>query len=99
LALNLSRARIDWQGALPQFQTIAVSSNFAEPFPYAVRVVTVDGGAWVSANRVTGLIGEPLTLTVNPAGLPPGTYQGTVSVILAGTGPQQVDVPVSLTLP
>jgi sugar lactone lactonase YvrE len=89
-------------GSAAQSQTLTVSGNFDEPFPYAVRVSTADGGSWLSANRVTGLTGESIQVSVNPAGLSSGSYQGMVLVTVSfpATGASQVvDVPVSLTLP
>jgi hypothetical protein len=49
--------------------SIATSANFAEPFPYAVRVSTADGGTWLSTNRVTGVLGEPITVSLDPVGV------------------------------
>lgn len=99
LALALSVGSIDWVGAGPQSRLIAVSTNFEEPFPYVVRVRTNDGGGWLTVNRVTGQVGEALTVSLNAAGLGPGTYRGTVSVIVAAGDSPQVDVPVTLTIP
>lgn len=85
-----------------QRQTMTVSANFAEPFPYAVRVTTADGGSWLTANRVTGITGEAITVTINAAGLAHGSYRGTIAVIVSvpvGVGTQELDVPVSLTVP
>jgi sugar lactone lactonase YvrE len=100
-ALKLSPDHIGWVGPSAQTPTqtwsIATTANFPEPFPYSVRVHTDDGGSWLSTNRVTGLVGEPITVSVNPAGLAHGFYQGSVSVALAiGT---QLDVPVELLVP
>jgi hypothetical protein len=96
----LSPNHIDAAGQLTQ--SVAVSANFAEPFPYAVRVSTVDGGSWLQSNRVTGLTGESITVTINPSGLEQGPHQGTIAVLffvpVVGT-PIEVDVPVSLTFP
>ncbi len=96
----LTPDRIGTSGALTQ--SIAVSANFAEPFPYAVRVSTNDGGSWLTTNRVTGLTGESFTVTVNPAGLAgQGFYHGTVAVLISipvGGSTIEVDLPVSLTL-
>lgn len=98
-ALRASPGRI---GA-PGKTVISVSANFAEPFPYAVTVKAADGGAWLGASRVTGLAGESVTVNVNPAGLAPGTYRGTVSLSVsipaADTGIRQVDIPVEITVP
>ena len=83
----------------PQTWQIATSANFPEPFPYAVRVTTDNGGSWLSVNRVTGLVGEPITVSVNNAGLAAGTYHGTVLVAVEGGVSQQVNVPVTLNVP
>jgi sugar lactone lactonase YvrE len=93
---------ISTTGSMVQTQTISVAANFAEPFPYAVQVSTTGGASWLSANRVTGLTGEAITVNVNPAGLAPGSYHGTISVTVSvapGEPYQEVDVPVSLTVP
>ncbi len=83
-------------------QRIAISANLAEPFPYQVRVSTTDGGAWLTTSRATGITGESITVNINPAGLAPGSYRGTVSILVSapiGATPIEADVPVSLTLP
>ena len=49
--------------------SIATSSNFGEPFPHAVRVSTADGGTWLSTNRATGVLGEPITVSLDPVGV------------------------------
>ncbi len=95
--LSLSPASVAATGA--QTLPVATSANFLEPFPYVVRVSTSDGGSWLSVNRVTGLVGEPLTVTVNPAGLVSGSYHGTVSVTAEGGVSQQVNLPVTLSVP
>src|SRR5271165_674717 len=80
--LQVSPAQIDVPGSTAQSQTIAVSANFAEPFPYSVQLSTNGATSWLSANRVTGLTGESITVSVNPAGLAPGSYQGIVSIVV-----------------
>jgi sugar lactone lactonase YvrE len=85
--------------------SIATSGNFAEPFPYAVRVSTTDGGSgsgvnWLGVNRTTGLVGESIAVSLNPASLAPGAYHGTIAVVAYISGSsQEVDVPVTLTVP
>jgi len=99
---KLSPDHVTVASSIVQRQTITVSANFAEPFPYAVRVTTADGGSWLTANRVTGITGEAITVTINPGGLVRGTYRGMVAVIVSvpvGVSSQEVDVPVSLTVP
>jgi hypothetical protein len=96
---TLSADTITATGSQPQTRPIATSSNFAEPFPYAARVSTDDGGSWLSVNRQTGLAGEPFTVGINPAGLASGSYHGTITVSVEGGVSQQVRVPVTLSVP
>jgi hypothetical protein len=102
-ALTLSPDHIVQAGTAVQTWSIATGANFVEPRPYVVHVRTSDGGRWLSANRVTGLTGEAIAVSVNPAGLKSGSYQGTVSVMVGGTVGagigQEVDLPVSLSVP
>ncbi len=97
--LTLSLDTITATGPQAQTRIIATSASLPEPFPYAVRVSTENGGSWLSVNRVTGLVGEPVTVSINPAGLAPGAYRGTVSVTAEGGVSQQVNVPVTLSVP
>lgn len=100
--LQVSPAQIQVSGSTAQTQSIAVSANFAEPFPYSVQVSTGGGSSWLSANRVTGLTGESIKVSIDPAGLASGSYQGVVSIVVyvpVGGSFQGVDVPVSLTVP
>ena len=97
-ALALSPNQISVTGSTPRTFLMTTSGNFAEPFPYAVRIRA--SGTRLSANRVPGLAGEPMAVSVNPAGLSSGTYTGTVAVILYLNGiSQEVEVPVSLSVP
>ena len=99
LTLALSVESINWVGAGPQSRVIAVSTNFQEPFPYVVRVRTDQGGRWLTTNRVTGQVGEAVTVSLDGAGLAPGAYHGTVSAMVAAGASPQIDVAVSLTIP
>ena len=85
-------------GTTPQTITVNLPSNFAEEFPYSVKVSTGNNGAWLSVNRVSGVTGEPIKITVNGTGLVPGTYTGAVTVTfpIPAATPQQVNIPVSL---
>lgn len=98
LVLKLSRDRVDVQGSVPRAQTVGVTTNFGEPFPYLVRIRTGDGGGWLSANRTSGLTGEALTVTADPTGLAAGVYHGSVTVVLVLPDGLQVDLPVTLTV-
>ena len=82
-------------------QRVTVSANFAEPFPFSLRVTTNDGGSWLTTNRVTGLTGESFIVSVNADGLAQGFYHGTIAVLVSipVTGDTiEIDLPVLLTV-
>jgi hypothetical protein len=56
------------------------------------------GGAWLSANRVTGQTGDWLTVSVNPAGLSAGVYSGTIQISIPGGATVGAALPVTLTV-
>lgn len=97
--LSLSLDGIGATGTQPQAWRFETTANFLEPFPYAVGVSTDDGGSWLSVNRSNGLVGEPVTVSVNPGGLGAGAYHGTVSVAAEGGVSSRVSIPVTLTVP
>jgi hypothetical protein len=97
--LSLSVDNISSTASQPQTLRVETRANFAEPFPYTVRVATDGGSSWLSANRLTGLVGESIAVSVNPTGLNSGSYHGTVSVTTEGGVSQQVNVPVTLSVP
>jgi uncharacterized protein (TIGR03437 family) len=53
-------------------------------------------GQWLSVSPTSGTAPSALTVTANPAGLLPGTYQGTLAVF--GSNLQPVGVQVTLTI-
>jgi large repetitive protein len=63
--------------------------------PIQIDSITDAGGAWL---QVTSGGMTPLTVTaaVNPSGLSPGTYTGTISLSSAGAGNSPLLVPVTL---
>lgn len=86
----------------PTVQTISVSGNFAEPFPYQVRLTTDDGGSWLRTNRVSGITDESFTVNIQTGGLGHGPHHGTIAVLVfvpVDGPPIEVDVPVSVNLP
>jgi sugar lactone lactonase YvrE len=95
-------ASINVTGPTPQSQVLTLRANFAETFPYSVRVTTTGTGKWLTTDRVTGLVGEPITINFNTSGLAAGTYQGTIAIQVKAPvngGSREIDVPVSLTMP
>jgi uncharacterized protein (TIGR03437 family) len=84
-------------GAAPAAQALHVTSNI--PGNSFTASATSTGG-WLLVNGVTGPVSgslpEDLNVTVSPAGLGGGSYQGTITVHSAD-GSQQV-IPVNLTV-
>lgn len=75
-------------------KTISVGSS-GTPLSFTAGATTRDNGSWLSVSPRSGTTPATLNVTVNPVGLAPGGYSGTIS--LASTAAQQ-SIPVSLTI-
>ncbi len=62
----------------------------------AASYTIVSSAAWLSASPLAGTTPQTLTVTVDPAGLTSGTYNGMLTVSAAGF--DDVDLPVELNL-
>ncbi|MFW9817917.1 MAG: hypothetical protein ACFFEW_18555, partial [Candidatus Thorarchaeota archaeon] len=83
-------------GPLPPAQTFSVRT-LGDTLPYAA-VTTAD---WLSATPENGWVGPDLgdiSVSVDPTGLAPGTYTGTVLVASAGTEGPYATALVTLTV-
>jgi uncharacterized protein (TIGR03437 family) len=78
-------------GTLPQAQTVTVSATSPAAFTAAAS-----GGSWLSVSPASGTTPANLSVSVNPAGLSPATYNGTITV--TGTNGAQGAPIVSVTL-
>jgi uncharacterized protein (TIGR03437 family) len=84
------------QGAtLPGTQLLGISST-GPPLNVSLAAVTQSGGNWLLLDRTSGTTPMNLGVSVNPAGLAPGTYSGQVFVV-AGD-PSVVPLPIGVTL-
>jgi uncharacterized protein (TIGR03437 family) len=79
-------------GTVPGNRTIAVTSTGAA---VGVTTAVVSGGGWLTTSLSSPTTPSNLVLGVNPAGLPPGTYTGTV-LLGPPDGGQPVQVIVRL---
>lgn len=85
-------------GAAPAAQSIAVAASSGSlPFT-AAATVTGNSGNWLSVSPASGTSPANLTVTVNPAGLAPGTYTGTITVTSAGAANSPQSTAVTLTV-
>ena len=65
-------------------------------FTATATVATPPGGAWLSVNPTIGVTPATLTVTVDPAGLPDGNYQGTITITNSVADNSPLLFPVSL---
>jgi hypothetical protein len=96
LAARYSQARVDFTAPAAKPQNVQLLTNIAEPLPFGVLISS--DAPWLTANRVTGLTGDSLTLSANISGLSSGVHSGTVSITLPGTAAVAA-LPVSITIP
>ena len=82
-------------GALPPDQTVTPNATAAS-LNYTIAVSTNNTGNWLSY-VASGVTPAPVTVSVNPVGLPPGNYTGNLTFTPVGGANQQV-VPVTLTI-
>jgi uncharacterized protein (TIGR03437 family) len=59
---------------------------------------TTSGGQWLVVNTPSGLTPNVVNIQVNPAGLPAGQYQGTVTVSGVGVSNPSTPIPVTLNV-
>jgi uncharacterized protein (TIGR03437 family) len=91
-------------GAVPAGKTVTATSSAVAgssttgQMALTITAATQSGGNWLNAPTQNPVTGTPFTVSVNPVGLAPGNYSGTVTVTGTGAanGPQQI--PVTLTV-
>ncbi|MDQ2900048.1 MAG: hypothetical protein M3Y07_09640, partial [Acidobacteriota bacterium] len=84
-------------GPAPASQPLTVTSSGAS-IPVNAGASTATGGAWLSVAPATGSTPAAFNVTVAPATLGPGTYNGTISLMSPGSGAAPLSVPVSLVV-
>ena len=85
-----------FSGTTPPAQVDQVYASSAAPVPYQASAATTSGGSWLSVSPATGTTSASspaqTNVSVNPAGLSPGVYHGTVSYSLAAAAVPTVNV-------
>ena len=76
-------------GSAPPPQSFAVINNTTAALTFSTKISYTVTGAWLSLSGgsgtvATGQLSAPIVVTVNPAGLTPGDYYGTVEIDAAG---------------
>ena len=90
-------------GSAPPFQSFAVVNNTSAAFLFTANVTTTSGGSWLtvsggSGSVAAGQVGAPIAVSVNPSGLAPSDYYGTIEIDAAGVAnsPQFVTVVLNI---
>jgi uncharacterized protein (TIGR03437 family) len=72
------------------------SSSFGLPFQ--VTTNTASGGNWLQTDVASGSSPATVNVTANPAGLAPGTYQGTVTLTSPYANPSTIAIAVTFNV-
>lgn len=83
---------------LPAAQSLAVNSTAGPTIPYTVTVQMTSGSGWLLVNPTSGTTPGNIAVSVNPSGLSPGVYNGSVRLTSTTAGTASFDVPVTLTI-
>jgi uncharacterized protein (TIGR03437 family) len=79
--------------SIPAPQSISVTSSQAASFTAAVA-----GAPWLTLNNSSGSTPATITASVNPAGLPAGTFQAAISITSAGATNSPLVLSVTLVV-
>jgi trimeric autotransporter adhesin len=83
------------QSVTPTSTAVAANSTSGQMSLSITATTQGNSGNWLVVPS-TGVTGTPITVSVNPAGLAPGTYTGSVSVTGAGAANGAQTFPVTL---
>lgn len=79
-------------------QTLNISSTGSQ-FGFNVTASTQSGGSWLIATPSSSATPGNITISANPIGLGPGTYQGTVVITPVQASVAPLTIPVTLSIP
>ena len=82
----------------PDAKTVTVSSSSGPPLTLSTTVATTDNGHWLFVNPGSGATPLDLSISVNPSGLTPNTYKGTITVTASDDSVTPLAIPVTLTV-
>ena len=85
-------------GANPAAQTIVVSLAGGGAVAFNASATISSGTNWLAVSPTAGTTPANVTVSINPAGLPAGSYQGTVTITVAGATNSPVTLPIGLTV-
>jgi uncharacterized protein (TIGR03437 family) len=89
-------------GATPAAQSVTAASTNALPGSatgqMAITISATSTGNWLAVTPASTETGTPFSVSVNPAGLNVGTYNGTITVTASGAGNAAQTISVQLTV-
>ncbi len=89
-------------GTVPGEQDLTVNNTGGGTLTADFAAATSSGGDWLMVNPSSGTASGgpfPTQVSVNPLGLAPGVYRGTVNGSFSSGGPQEVEVLLIVTPP
>ena len=84
-------------GSLPASQILSLGSTGA-PLNLTVGVSTQSGGEWLLVDSTNVTTPGMISVSINPAGLSPASYQGTLNISASDASVASLTVPVTLTV-
>jgi uncharacterized protein (TIGR03437 family) len=88
---------VERSGNDPAPQQLTISSD-RRGLPWSAGVATFSGGNWLSVSATSGATPDAITVAVNGAGLGDGTYQGAITISVAGAANSPQTTKVTLML-
>ncbi len=85
-------------GLFPAAQTVSIVNSNGVPAPFSVSATTASGGNWLAFSPLSSTTPGNVVVSVNPAGLAPGTYNGTLGINPSTTGVGATQIPITLTV-
>ena len=82
-------------GTIPPAQTVGLTSS--DPVT-ALSFTLASNAAWLTATSLSGATPGSLSVSVNPSGLPPATYTGSIALTAPGANNNPVVIVVTLTV-
>lgn len=98
--LSISTAQVSFNfemgASAPAAQSVTMSASAGSPISFTATPEA--SGNWLSVTPSGGATPATLNISVNTAGLTPGTYQGDILVTAAGASNSPQRIPVSLVV-
>ena len=83
--------------ATPASQSVNITS-LGSALSFTAAASTISGSNWLSVSPSSGATPAALSVSVSPAGIPSGIYQGGITVTPSGSGNQPLSFAVTLTV-